>query len=182
MNSVLKVISLLFSLLVIASNIVIFFYLQQINKKCEDTCESKSHYLNRLIRGALAYNLIITIIVLVLNLYDRSIIKEKIPRWIITILAIIQLCFTGILAIGFFVYYNMIKAEDCECLKNDPIKGKHKYLGVWRYFLVVLYSFVVLVPLTILLLSVFVFAVKGNNSSITANNKMMNTTNNRKLK
>jgi hypothetical protein len=181
MNSVLKVISLLFSLLVIASNIVIFFYLQQINNKCEDTCESKSHYLNRLIRGALAYNFIITIIVLILNLYDRSIIKEKIPRWIITILAIIQLCFTGILAIGFFVYYNMIKAEDCECLKEEPIKGKHKYLGVWRYFLVVLYSLAVLVPLTILLLSVFVFSVKGNVPS-TSNNKMMNNTNNRKLK
>lgn len=172
MNSVLKVISLLFSLLVIASNIVIFFYLQQINNKCEDTCISKSHYLNKLIRGALVYNFIITMIVLVLNLYDRSIIKEKIPRWVITILAIIQLCFTGILAIGFFVYYNMIKAEDCECLKEEQIKGKHKYLGVWRYFLVVLYSIAVLVPLTILLLSVFVFAVKGNNSSVANNRKL----------
>jgi hypothetical protein len=142
---------ILSSLLIIASNIVIYTYLKRVNKHCEDTCESKTHHLNKMIRGVLAYNFSISVLVLVLNLIDRKIINEKIPKWILKLITFIQLITTSILVIGFFVYYKKLDTENCLCLDNEKISGMHKYLGGWRYVLVILYSLSVALPLIILL-------------------------------
>lgn len=162
---VINLISLLFSLLVIASNIVIFVYLKQVKNKCDEACLTKNHYLNRLIRSALIYNFIITITVIILNLIDKDIIKNKIPKYVVAILVLIQLIFTGVLCIGFFLYYRMLKAEDCECLDVEPLKGKHKYLGVWRYFLVTIYTIAVIIPILFLLILKFTNGNKTNKNN-----------------
>lgn len=148
-----KVVSTLLSLLVIASNIVIFFYLNGIKNKC-DNCEVKGHYLNKLIRGILLYNAISSTLIFTINLINKTFIKKNIPVWFLLLLSVVQLVFTGILCIGFFVYYKKLEDEDCACLKEGKLKGMHKYLGVWRYFLLTFYSIAVLIPVLILIIKI----------------------------
>jgi hypothetical protein len=152
----LKVIALLFSVLVIASNIVIYTYLTRVSKECEESCEAKSHHLNKMIRGVLVYNFSISILVLILNSIDRKIINEKIPKVVLKLIALLQLAATGIICIGFFVYYKKLNNENCNCLGNKSISGMHKYLGGWRYILVILYSFAVALPLIMLVFGSFI--------------------------
>ena len=143
-----KVIVFLLSLLVIASNIVIFFYLKNIKSNCSN-CVTKDHYLNNLIKGILVYNGVSMALIFTVNLINKNIIKKHVPKWVVLLLGMVQLVFTGILCIGLFVYYNKLEQEDCACLKEGKLQGMHKYLGVWRYFLLVGYSIAVGIPVII---------------------------------
>ena len=39
------------------------------------------------------------------------------------------------MAISFTTYIYRLEKDGCECLENKKLKGLHKFLSVWRYFM-----------------------------------------------
>lgn len=125
-----SVFSLSIALFLLAINIVILVYLQRLNHDDCKTCFRDSRH--NIVKGLAIYNLVSIIGLPLLYLLFKNNVYSRI---IMLLIMIVNLVLSGWMAISFTTYIYKLESTGCECLENEKLKGLHKFLSVWRYFM-----------------------------------------------
>lgn len=143
----------LVNLIIFVVNVIVLVYINKLKY-----CDIKEKE-NRQLKGLAIFSLVAPFASLMLLLFSKMVLKDmplvKLILYVIVFLAIISV--KGTYIVKLFKYVDSVNDTDCI---TDEVKGFHKFMQVWRYIAVVLFTIQLATVLLMILSTLYIMNMK----------------------